>query len=235
MSDAETTRRDQPAPERRQANVRQAVLAAAEALFAAHGFNAVSIRDIAAASGAHPGSVTYHFTNKMNLLREIYRRHCGPMNARRLELLREALRIKAKQDRLQAILRAYIVPAFSSSTDQPGGGAQFTRLRAALSAEGSEETRGIIAEAFDDTTRQFLDAIHETLPELTRGEVVWRSQFLLGSLYYTLINPERVTRLSDGEVDGSDMDAAIDQLVAAMMWGLMGPAPRDDGSGGSRT
>ena len=221
-----THKRDEGRPaERRQANVRQAVMDAAETLFAAQGFNAVSIRDIAAAAGAHPGSVTYHFTNKMNLLREIYKRHVGPMNARRLELLREACRIQAPPERLAAILRAYIIPAFSSSTDQPGGGAQFTRLRAALSAEGSEETRQIIAEAFDDTTRTFIKALHDTLPHLTDRDIVWQSQFLLGSLYYTLINPERITRLSDGKVDGADVDAAIDALVSATMWGLLGTRP----------
>ena len=59
-------KRDEGRPvERRQANVRQAVMNAAEALFAAQGFNAVSIRDIATAAGAHPGSVTYHFTNRI--------------------------------------------------------------------------------------------------------------------------------------------------------------------------
>lgn len=208
--------------ERRQANVRDAVLAAAEALFAARGFNAVSIRDIAAAAGAHPGSVTYHFTNKANLLREIYRRHCGPMNLRRLELLGEAKRIRSPEGRLEAILRAYIVPAFSSLSDQLGGGAQFTRLRAALSAEGNQETQQIIAEAFDSTSHQFIDALHETLPHLSRGQVVWRSQFLLGALYYTLVNPERVSRLSRGQVDGGDVGTAIDELVSATIHGLVG-------------
>ena len=48
-----------------------------------------------------------------------------------------------------------------------------------------------------------------------REALVWRSQFLLGALYYSLINPERVTRLSRGTADGNDHEAAIAQLVAA--------------------
>ena len=63
--------------------MREAILAAAEELFATNGFNAVSVRDIALAAGANPGSVTYHFKTKDGLLLEIYRRHCGPMNLRR--------------------------------------------------------------------------------------------------------------------------------------------------------
>ena len=49
---------------------------------------------------------------------------------------------------------------------------------------------------------------------------MWRSQFLLGALYYTLVNPERVTRLSRGEADGADMAEAIEQLVASTVASL---------------
>ena len=70
----------------RNPNMREAILSAAELLFSTRGFNAVSIRDIALEAGANPGSITYHFKSKDGLLLEIYRRHCGPMNKRRIEL-----------------------------------------------------------------------------------------------------------------------------------------------------
>ena len=52
-------------------------------------------------------------------------------------------------------------------------------------------------------------------PGARRADVVWQSQFLLGSLYYTLINPARISRLSRGEAAGDDHKAAIDQIVRA--------------------
>src|SRR5271154_6970888 len=82
-------------------NMREAILCAAEDLFSTNGFNAVSVRDIAQAAGANPGSVTYHFKTKDGLLLEIYRRHCGPMNHRRAELLAAAKRVRDLQDRLE--------------------------------------------------------------------------------------------------------------------------------------
>ena len=63
----------------RKPNMREAILAAAEELFSTNGFNAVSVRDIAQAAGANPGSVTYHFKTKDGLLLEIYQRHCVPI------------------------------------------------------------------------------------------------------------------------------------------------------------
>ncbi|WP_426536909.1 TetR/AcrR family transcriptional regulator [Bradyrhizobium sp. McL0615] len=204
----------------RNPNMREAILSAAELLFSTHGFNAVSIRDIALEAGANPGSITYHFKSKDGLLLEIYKRHCGPMNKRRIELLVAARRVRDVQDRLEAIARAYVQPAFSSSSDLAGGGARFTRLRAVMSAEGNAVVGRIIAEIFDDTTNAFIEAIEESLPHLPRTTIVWRSQFLLGALYYTLVSPERVTRLSRGEADGADMAEAIEQLVASTVASL---------------
>ncbi len=207
----------------RKPNMREAILCAAEELFSTNGFNAVSVRDIAQAAGANPGSVTYHFKTKDGLLLEIYRRHCGPMNLRRSELLSAARRVRDLQDRLEAIVRAYVLPAFSSGSDLAGGGARFTRLRAVMSAEGNEVTRRIIAQTFDDTSHAFIDAIHESLPHIPRTEIVWRSHFLLGALYYSLVTPERVSRLSRGEADGTDAGSAIEQLVRATVAALQAP------------
>src|SRR5579864_9453063 len=90
----------------RKPNLRDAILFAAEELFSTKGFSAVTVRDIAQAAGANPGSVTYHFKTKDELLLEIYRRHCGPMNHRRAELLAAAKRVRDLQDRLEAVVRA---------------------------------------------------------------------------------------------------------------------------------
>ena len=209
----------------RKPNMREAILCAAEELFSTNGFTAVSVRDIALAAGANPGSVTYHFKTKDGLLLEIYRRHCGPMNHRRSELLAAARRVRDLQDRLEAIVRAYVLPAFTSGSDLAGGGARFTRLRAVMSAEGNEVVRKIIAQTFDDTSHAFIDAIHESLPHIPRTEIVWRGHFLLGALYYTLVTPERVSRLSRGSADGTDAGNAIEQLVRATVAAMQAAPP----------
>lgn len=202
------------------------VLDVAERLFAERGFSAVSLREIARESGVVVSSVIYHYEDKFGLLEALYDRHTRPMNARRLELLGEACRIAAPADRLTAILRAYLIPAFRSSGDETGGGARFTRLRAMLSAEADPQVRAIIAKSFDDTTRRFLDAIADCLPGADRGALVWQAQFLLGGLYYTLVNPERIDRLSDGAESGTDHERAIAMLIGAAHAGLMALVPK---------
>ncbi|AWN14269.1 Transcriptional regulator, TetR family [Salinisphaera sp. LB1] len=188
---------------------------AGEALFSQSGFRGVSMRDIAKAADTQVGSITYHFESKEGLLLSIYRRNCGPMNERRAELLREAERIKDIDQRLEAIVRAWVLPALSSNADLVGGGARFARLRAKMSAEGNEAVRDVIATIFDETSHALIDAIGRCLPALARPTIVWRCHFLLGALYYTLIDPDRINRLSQGEADGNDMKEALEQLVMA--------------------
>src|ERR1700743_3200905 len=224
---------DDAAP--RKPNMREAILCAAEELFSTNGFNAVSVRDIAQAAGANPGSVTYHFKTKDGLLLEIYRRHCGPMNLRRSELLAAARRVRDLNDRLEAIVRAYVVPAFSSGSDLAGGGGRFTRLRGVMSAEGNTVPAKTTAQTFDDPSHAFIDAIHESLPHIPRTEIVWRSHFLLGALYYSLVTPERVSRLARGEADGSDSASAIEQLVRSTVASLQAPAVEEAGKARART
>src|ERR1700735_1553096 len=98
----------------RKANLREAILCAAEDLFSTNGFNAVSVRDIAQAAGANPGSVTYHFKTKDGLLLEIYRRRCGPMHLRRPELLAAAQHVGDLNDRLGGGRSAVVVAGFFS-------------------------------------------------------------------------------------------------------------------------
>src|SRR3546814_11687475 len=79
-----------------------------------------------------------------------------------------------------AILRAYVLPAYSPSSDHDGGGAEFTRMRAVLSAEGNEDARSIIADAFDTTSRAFLEAIAGCVPGASREGLVRSAERRVG-------------------------------------------------------
>jgi hypothetical protein len=63
------------------------------------------------------------------------------------------------------------------------------------------------------------------VPGARRTDIVWRSHFLLGSLYYTLVNPDRIDRLSRGATTGADHAEAIRQIVDATHAALIALAP----------
>ena len=60
-------------------NSRQALVDAAQELFANHGFNQISTKRIAAAAGLNPAMIQYHFGGKGGLLEAAFRETIGPV------------------------------------------------------------------------------------------------------------------------------------------------------------
>lgn len=200
---------------------RDRILRTAERLFAAHGYNGVSVRDLAAAAKVNIASIGYHFESKDGLLSEVYRRHCEPMIEERLRGLAAALKLRGKA-RVAAIIEAFIRPALAQV--EVADGETFIRLRAVLSGENSELLEKLVAENFDQSSTAFIDALCACLPHLTRTDICWRFHFLLGAIYYTAAGPHRIHAFSHGRCDPADTEAVIKELVPMMTRAFLAPA-----------
>src|SRR5580704_7358348 len=96
------------------------LIAAAERLFAEHGYSGVSVRMIAAAAGVNWSLLGYYFRGKEGLLSEVYRRHCDALNGERLRLL-ETARADSQPPNLEKVIEAFVFPALFVAQAQPGG------------------------------------------------------------------------------------------------------------------
>ena len=91
-------------PEESTASGRQRILEQAQRLFTAHGYDGVSIRDIAQACGMSNAVLYYHFGSKRNLYFEVLREHISTLS----RLLQEAGAIAGScRERLANMARAY--------------------------------------------------------------------------------------------------------------------------------
>ena len=90
---------------------RERILSAAENLFAADGFETVSLRDITGAAGANVAAVNYHFGSKERLIDAVVERHVVPINHERLKLL-DRLEVSHAEGviPIEEILRAFLSP-----------------------------------------------------------------------------------------------------------------------------
>jgi len=209
------------------------LLRMAERMFAEQGYTGVSLRQLTAAAGVNLAAVNYHFGSKEGLLAAIFENRCRPMNDERLAGLEACAEGPGKAPLLEQIIAAFIAPALAS-TGESAGGATFTRLRAVLSVEHNELARELIAKHFDATSVRFIAALGRALPQLSRPEVYWRCHFLLGSLYYTMINPGRIEHLSDGLCDAGDVEAVMTQMVPFLAAGFRAPSREPKPAGRSK-
>ena len=198
-----------PLPEPPPSETREQLLAAAERLFADRGFAGVSVRTIAAEAGVNWSLVGYHFRGKEGLLAEVYRRHCTTLNRERLRLLTEARRSGLQ---LEAVIDAFVRPALAEIQGGDGQN-QYSRLRAMLAAEDAPLFTQLVADNFDQSSRTFVAALRECLPELPADEVLWRFHFMLGTIYYSASSPQRIKAFSRGRCDPGDVEATVRHLV----------------------
>jgi AcrR family transcriptional regulator len=192
---------------------RERILTVATRLFAAQGFHSVSLRTLTNEAEVNLASVSYHFGSKEGLVAAIFDRHCAPMMDERRRLLAACAEMPGRPPLLEQIIEAFITPAISITADTTGGGATFSRLRAVLAHENQALAEQLIAKHFDNTSAMFIDALQRCVPRLDRVAVYWRFHFLLGSLYYTSVNPGRIRQLSGGKCDPADTAASIREMV----------------------
>ena len=209
------------------------ILRIAERLFAEQGFAGVSLRQLTTAAGVNLAAVNYHFGSKEGLLTAIFENRCNPMNDERLHRLEACAETEGGPPLLEQIVAAFIAPALAS-TNNAAGGAVFTRLRATLAAEQNELARRLVAKYFDATSIRFVAALARALPHLSHAEVFWRFNFLLGTLYYTMVNPARVEHLSNGLCDATDVDAVLAQMVPYAAAGLRAPGTGSAAGGAAK-
>lgn len=203
---------------------REQLVAAAERLFAARGFAGVTIRMIAAEAGVNWSLVGYHFRGKEGLLAEVYRRHCVALNQQRFSLLDDARQAGLP---LESVIEAFVRPALAEIHGGEGNN-QYSRLRAMLAAEAAPLLTQLVADNFDQSSRTFVAALRECLPDLPVDDVLWRFHFMLGTIYYSASSPQRIKAFSRGRCNPGDVEAIVRHLVpflaAAFRSGPVTPA-----------
>ncbi len=208
----DTTLRKRPAkPADPAADTRARILRAAEALFAEHGFDAVSMRDLTARAGVNLAAVNYHFGSKQALLAQVFSSRANVLVEARLALLDTLARDRHGRPRLEAVIEAFLKPSLEMSR-QPGG-AHHMRLRARLALERVGSSATEYPEIFDRSNNHYIDALAKALPDLPRAEIYWGFHALLGVQNYTMANSGRIQHLSAGACDPTDVNATLKRLV----------------------
>jgi AcrR family transcriptional regulator len=213
---------DPPETEEAQAATKAAVFGAAERLFALHGFQNVSVRDITAEAGVNLASVNYHFGSKDALLFEIFRKRTGELNRERARMLHEAGERHAGTPPVRDILEAYFAPPLRWS--DPGNERRISiQFIIRARSEGTAEMREAIQNDVSHLAR-FADALIAALPGTPRETVYWRLHFALGMVHNNRFAEfDRLHHLSGGITREGDVKALLNRMLDFAEAGFMAP------------
>jgi AcrR family transcriptional regulator len=198
--------------EEAQAATKAAVFNAAERLFALHGFQNVSVRDITAEAGVNLASVNYHFGSKDALLFEIFRRRTSELNRERARMLHEANARHGGKPPVREILECYFAPPlrWASPDNDRRISVQFI-IRAR--SEGTEEMREVLRNDVSHLAR-FADALMAARPDLPKEDVYWRLHFCLGIVHNNRFAEfDRLHHLSGGLTREGDVEALLRRML----------------------
>ena len=174
------------------AGTRAQLLDAAERLFARHGVQAVSVRDIIREARANLGAVNYHFGTRQALVVEVFERRLIPVDRARLAAL-DALEQEAGHAAvpLEKILTAFIRPALQQAADPAQGGTASARLLGRSLGEPNPALEAVLRRHFEPVARRFDAAIERALPFLSRHELTCRMHLVVGALHHELLAMDR--------------------------------------------
>lgn len=172
---------------------KERILGAAEELFARHGFEGASLRQLTAAAGVNLAAVNYHFGSKDRLIEEVFRRRLDQLNGRRMAALQA---ISGEPDTtIEDVLAAFIVPALELSHD--GNGSLFMRVLARAFAEHDDTLRKFLSDNYGHVMRQFTAEFARLLPHLSKEELYWRVDLVTGALTHAMSGFGMIQRKSD--------------------------------------
>ena len=195
-----------------EAATKAAVFATAERLFALHGFQSVSVRDITSEAGVNLASVNYHFGSKDALLFEIFRRRTAELNRERARMLHEASTRHDGKPPVRDILEALFAPPlrWASPENDRRISVQFI-IRAR--SEGTADMREALAGDVSHLAR-FAEALLAARPDLPREIVFWRLHFCLGMIHNNRFAEfDRLHVLSDGATREADIEGLLKRML----------------------
>lgn len=196
------------------ASTRQRLLDAAAALFAAKGFDTVSLRDLTQEAGTNLAAVNYHFGSKDGLIEELIGGFLNPLNQERLTRLDtiEATRQPnppSVRDVLYALLRPTLMQIRHSEMSEK----LFFKLMSRCLSDRMTELPAQVEPMFRQVFERFIAAFARVCPQLSPAEIIMRMSFSVGAVIHTAAHAEVISQMSHGVVSVPETDALVDQLL----------------------
>jgi AcrR family transcriptional regulator len=197
---------------------RARILAAAEEVFAQHGFDGGTLRQVALKANVPVGLVSYHFKDKFGLYRAVFVSRVPSIVEQRLAGLALA-DLEADPDRkLELIVKSLLVPMLRLRATEHGRHFGLLLVREVMDPASAD--RDIIRSLLNPVSEAFMARFRETLSGRTETSIEWAYGAMIGAMLYTVGGGGRLKRVSGGRADPDDVQAATEHLVSFILAAL---------------
>ncbi|WP_176440817.1 TetR/AcrR family transcriptional regulator [Oceanicola sp. 22II-s10i] len=198
------------------------LLTAAEVLFARHGVEATSVRQITAMAQVNVASVNYHFGSKDDLAAAVFERTIARVSRERLSALdRMVAEAGEGVPDLAAVVSSFIEPYLGDGNEDQG--VLMARFILMHRLTPDDATRRIVAEHLNPLATAYVAAFRLCCPDVPVGDLFWRYMLMVSSVVLTSAedrDADRLATLSQGATSVADRSAARDALVGFAVAGL---------------
>ncbi len=191
---------------------RRDILLAAAELFSIHGYNGVSLRDIARRAKVPTALCGYYFGRKSELFASLFLH-----SPDHIEKRRAALQAFSTEGSLEDLIRLWIEPVVKmrSSTEE----APFAVLSARASWDSSTEAKEAVRRFYDPIAFSVLRALKRLLPNRDPVDLAWGYEWALGAFLMHL-GSDRIESISQGQANTGDIGGKTNTLIGFVCAGL---------------
>jgi AcrR family transcriptional regulator len=200
-----------------ESKLKDAILDASEAIFADLGYAGTTLRVVAAKAHVTQALISYYFGTKYGLFEAVFMRRGRAIGEQRVHNL-QALRAGGKAPTLRQIVRAFLTPTLELRGTPAGR--DFLRLQARLHTEPPEISYRLRNEAYDSSTRLYVEALRTAVPSLSLKDAYWRMTLMVGAYMYVFSDTHRLEELAPGVCDPEDPQEIIDQITTFVVAGF---------------
>ena len=188
------------------------ILDAAEELFSKQGFDAVTMRAVAALANVDAALAHYYFDNKRGLFDAVLDRRAGAVFSERMEALDRYEAAKGDAVKVEGAVSAFLLPLLEHARMGDEGWRNYFRLLAHVNNAPGGGGHSEVS-YFDPVVHRLIDVIKRALPDAREEDLYWCFHFLTGSLTLTLSRTGRIDRLSGGACRSDDLASIAPRMI----------------------
>jgi AcrR family transcriptional regulator len=184
--------------------LRSRILDCAEKLFADHGFDGTSIRDIAGMADVQVALVGYHFGSKEELLDSVLVRRATVCHEERMAFLEGAQRRYGDRSiPVGELFDGYAACFLSRTARRDAGWKNYARLVANLA--NTAQWSSLISKHYDAAARAYLREFERSCPDADSEAVHQAFFFMIAVMLAACSRPGRIERLSGQRFKSGDV------------------------------